>query len=84
MRSSFGDGERFGGPPMSAIRGLPERPGAARLKGDWRRSGQETIETETCSKLDERVEMRGSANSSSRGGESGTFCTDQGAMATLL
>jgi hypothetical protein len=39
-----------------------------------------TIETETCSKLDERPDLRGVTRSSRVGGERDTFSTVQGAM----
>ena len=78
--SSFGRGARFGGPPMSAIRGFPERPGEARLNGGRRRSGQGMMETETSRKLEERVVVSGCTRSANGGGERGYFWTDQGVI----
>ena len=78
--SSFGRGARLGGPPMSAIRGLPERPGEARLNGGRRRSGQGTMEMETSLKLEERVVVSGLTRSANGGGERGYFWTDQGVI----
>ena len=71
MRSSFGVGERLGGPPMSAIRGFPERPGAARLNGGRRRSGQVMMVTETSRKFEESPVVRGAMRSFRGGGKTG-------------
>lgn len=58
---------------MSAIRGLPHSPEAARLYGAWRRSGQETTATEECSKLEERPADMGETSSSREGALSSSF-----------
>lgn len=65
----LGVGERWGGPPMSAIRSLPERPGAARWKGGWRRSGQGVMVTETWVKLVVRLDFMMGGSDWRGGGE---------------
>lgn len=47
----LGVGKRLGCPPISAMHDLPERPGAARLKGGWRRSGHCTTLVVALAKL---------------------------------
>lgn len=60
---------------MSAIRGFPDNPDAARLKGACFRSGQLTTVTLAVLKLDSSAFWMIVASSSNGGGSRGCFVT---------
>jgi hypothetical protein len=82
LRSNFGMGARFGGPPISAIRDFPHSPGA--LYGAWWRWGQETTPTDEYRKLEERPADKGSRRSSREGASSSNSWTGQRVLHVVL